>query len=164
MRSTFHSTFAFRRLHGILFATMARLSTAQSMHSCVQGMLCAVLLASVSWRANAAMPARGLSKIPARNVSAGYLNAIRMGTGSTSNKIASLNYEAVDIILLAFTGLNADGSLNHAYGNADLYRPFLIPQAHARSCSVLMSMVGEFETVTASASLRATAATNIANA
>ena len=143
---------------------MARLSPVPSMHSFVQGILCVVLLAGIPWPANAATPVRGLSKVPARNVSAGYLNAIRMGTGSTSNRIASLNYEAVDIILLAFTGLNADGSLNHAYGNADVYRPFLIPQAHAHSRSVLMSMVGEFETVITSASLRATTATNIANA
>lgn len=109
-------------------------------------------------------PARGLSLLPARQVSAGYLNAIRSGTGTTSNKIASLNYAGVDMVLLAFTLLNADGTLDHTYGNADVYRPHLIPQAHARSRSVLMSVVGAFETVTASAALRATAATNIANA
>jgi hypothetical protein len=113
---------------------------------------------------SAAGPIRGLSLLPARNLSAGYLNAIRSGVGTTSNKIASLNYEAVDMVLLAFTGLNADGSLDHTYGNADVYRPFLIPQAHAHARSVIMSMVGDFETVTASAALRATAATNIANA
>lgn len=120
------------------------------------------LLINVSLRA--ATPARGLSTVPARNVSAGYLNAIRAGTGTTSNKIASLHYEAVDIILLAFTGLNPDGSLDLTYGNSDIYRPYLIPQAHAHSRSVLMSMNGDFATVTASAGLRATAATNIANA
>ena len=145
---------------------MTRSSTPQLTHHCsfLCGILSAVLLVSIPWRVNSATPARGLSKVPARNVSAGYLNAIRLGTGSTSNKVASLNYDAVDIILLAFTGLNADASLNQAYRNADVYRPFLIPQAHARSRSVLMSMVGEFETVTAMAALRATAATNIANA
>ena len=145
---------------------MARSLTAQLMHhrSLLFGVLSAMFLASGLLRVNAATPARGLSTVPARNVSAGYLNAIRMGTGTTSNKIASLNYEAVDIMLLAFTGLNADGSLDHNYGNTDLYRPLLIPQAHARSRSVLMSVVGDFETVTASAALRATAATNIANA
>ncbi len=145
---------------------MVRSATAQLMHrhSFLFGVLSVVLLASFEARIEAATPVRGLSKVPARNVSAGYLNAIRMGTGSTSNKIASLNYEAVDIILLAFTGLNADGSLDFAYGNSDVYRPFLIPQAHAHSRSVLMSMNGDFPTVTASAALRATAATNIANA
>src|SRR6185503_15965810 len=117
-------------------------------------------LANIAPSANAATPVRGLSKVPARNVSAGYLNAIRMGTGSTSNKIASLNYEAVDIILLAFTGLNADASLDLTYGSSDVYRPFLIPQAHARSRSVLMSMTGDFPGATASAALRAAAATN----
>ena len=128
------------------------------------GVLCTVLFAGIPLGVNAATPVRGLSKVPARNVSAGYLNAIRMGTGTTSNKVASLNYEAVDIILLAFTGLNSDGSLDLTYGNSDLYRHFLIPQAHTRSRSVLMSMNGDFPTVTASAALRATAATNIANA
>jgi hypothetical protein len=128
------------------------------------GMTGAVFLAHIATSANAATPLRGLSKVPARNVSAGYLNAIRMGTGTTSNKIASLNYDAVDIILLAFTGLNADASLDLTYGNSDIYRPWLIPQAHARSRSVLMSMNGDFPAATASAALRATAATNIANA
>jgi hypothetical protein len=78
--------------------------------------------------------------------------------------MAALNYEAVDIVVLAFTLLNADGSLDFTYGNSDLYRPHLIPQAHAHSRSVVMSIVGDFETVSAAASLRQTAATNIANA
>src|SRR5436190_4961976 len=95
--------------------------------------------------ATAAGPARGLSLLPARNLSAGYLNAIRSGSGTTSNKIASLNYEAVDMVLLAFTGLNPDGLLDQTYGNGDVYRPFLIPQAHAHARSVIMSMVGDFE-------------------
>jgi hypothetical protein len=126
---------------------------------------CALLLLLFAATAlPAATPVRGLSTVPARNVSAGYLNGIRMGTGSTSNRIASLNYEAVDLILLAFTSLNPDGTLDHNYGNTEIYRPLLIPQAHAHSRSVLMSMNGAFETVTASASLRAVAATNIANA
>ena len=66
--------------------------------------------------------------------------------------------------LRAFTALNPDGSLDHNYGSTEIYRPLLIPQAHAHSRSVLMSMNGDFPTVTASAALRATAATNIANA
>jgi hypothetical protein len=124
-------------------------------------LLCATLL-----HLDAAAPARGLSLLPSRNLSAGYLNGIRSGSGTTSNKIASLNYQGVDMVLLAFTGLNADGSLDHTSGNTDAYRPFLIPLAHAQSRSVIMSIGpgSAFETVTASASLRATAATNIANA
>ncbi len=112
----------------------------------------------------AAAPVRGLSTVPARQVSAGYLNALRQGTGTTSNKIASLNYEAVDLILLAFTWLNSDGSLDHNYGSTEIYRPLLLPQAHAHGRSVLMSMNGDFPAVAASAALRGIAATNIASA
>ena len=109
---------------------------------------CSALLAGIiaAWLSGAAVraaaPARGLSTVPARNVSAGYLNAIRQGSGTTAQKIAALNYEAVDIILLAFTALNPDGSLDHNYGSTEIYRPLLIPQAHAHSRSVLMSMNG----------------------
>jgi len=140
---------------------MTRLSFAT--RAAVLVCLAIAMLAAAS-KSSAAAPVRGLSLLPARHLSAGYLNAIRAGTGTTSNKIASLNYDGVDMVLLAFTLLNADGTLDHTYGNTDAYRPFLIPQAHARSRSVLMSVVGAFETVTASASLRAMAATNIANA
>ena len=110
---------------------MARTSTAHLTRLGVLlfGMLSAVLLAHIAPDANAATPVRGLSKVPARNVSAGYLNAIRLGTGSTSNKVASLNYEAVDIILLAFTGLNADASLDLAYGNSDVAHTLSWPAA-----------------------------------
>src|SRR5262245_19032683 len=112
----------------------------------------------------AAVPPRGLSQLRAGPLSIGYLNAIRNGVGTASQNVAALNYEALDVIALAFTLLNADGSLDLTYGSADVYRPYLITNAHARSCSVLMSMVGDFTTVTATDSLRRTAATNIANA
>src|SRR6185503_13659792 len=131
--------------------TMNRLTAA----SLISRLLAAaVVTLSAATSLPAATPVRGLSTVPARHVSAGYLNAIRQGTGTTSNKIASLNYEAVDIILLAFTLLNPDGSLDHNYGNTDIYRPLLVPQAHAHGRSVLMSMNGDFPTVTASAALR----------
>ena len=113
---------------------------------------------------HAAAPPRGLSQLRPGPLSVGYLNAIRSGVGTTPQNIAALNYEALDIIALAFTLLNADGSLDLTYGSADVYRPYLITNAHARSCSVLMSVVGDFMTVTADANLRRTAATNIANA
>jgi hypothetical protein len=113
---------------------------------------------------HAAAPTRGLSLLRPGPLSVGYLNAIRNGIGTTSQNIAALNYEALDIIALAFTLLNPDGSLDFTYGNSDVYRPYLITNAHSRSCAVLMSVVGDFTTVTASAALRATAATNIANA
>jgi hypothetical protein len=113
---------------------------------------------------SAAAPVRGLSQLRSGPLSVGYLNAIRNGVGTTAQNIAALNYEAVDVIVLAFTLLNADGSLDLTYGSADLYRPYLIPNAHARSCSVLMGIVGEFSTVTADPALRNLAATNLANA
>ncbi len=113
---------------------------------------------------HAAAPARGLSLLRPGPLSVGYLNAIRNGVGTTAQNIAALNYEALDIIALAFTLLNTNGSLNFTYSNADVFRPHLITNAHARGCSVLMSVVGDFETVTASAALRQTAATNIADA
>ena len=112
----------------------------------------------------AAAPPRGLSQLRPGPLSVGYLNAIRNGVGTTPQNIAALNYESLDIIALAFTLLNPDGSLDLTYGSADVYRPYLITNAHARSCSVLMSMVGDFTTVTADAALRAIAATNIADA
>lgn len=113
---------------------------------------------------HAAAPARGLSLLRPGPLSVGYLNAIRNGVGTTSQNIAALNYEALDIIALAFTLLNTDGSFDFTYGSADVYRPYLISNAHARSCAVLMSVVGDFPTVTASAALRQSAATNIADA
>lgn len=113
---------------------------------------------------HAAAPPRGLNQLRPGPLSVGYLDAIRSGVGTTPQNIAALNYEALDIIALAFTLLNPDGSLDLTYGSADVYRPYLITNAHARSSSVLMSVVGDFMTVTADASLRQTAATNIANA
>ena len=113
---------------------------------------------------HAAAPPRGLSLLRPGPLSVGYLNAIRKGVGTTAQNMAALNYEGMDIISLAFTLLNANGTLDLTYGSADVYRPYLITNAHARSCSVLMSMVGDFATVTADAGLRQTAATNIANA
>ena len=47
----------------------------------------------------AAAPARGLSKLRGGPLSIGYLNAIRSGVGTTSQNMAALNYEAIDIIL-----------------------------------------------------------------
>jgi len=122
------------------------------------------LLTAGLFSLRAAAPPRGLSQLRPGPLSVGYLNAIRSGVGTTPQNIATLNYEGLDIIALAFTLLNADGSLDLTYGSADVYRPYLITNAHARSCSVLMSVVGDFMTVTADANLRQTAATNIANA
>ena len=123
-----------------------------------------VLLAIVMLPTGAlAQPVRGLNTLPARPLSVGYLNALREASGTTAQKIAALNYDGVDIIALAFAGLNSDGSLDLTYGNFDVYRPSLIPQAHAHSRSVLMSIVGDFETVSASATLRLKFATNISN-
>lgn len=113
---------------------------------------------------SAASPPRGLNQLRPGALSVGYLNAIRNGVGTTSQNIAALNYEAMDMIALAFALLNADGTLDLTYGSADVYRPYLMTNAHARSCSVLMSVVGDFMTVTADAALRQAAATNIANA
>ena len=113
---------------------------------------------------HAAAPPRGLSQLRPGPLSIGYLNAIRRGVGTTAQNMAALNYEGMDLISLAFTLLNADGSLDLTYGSAGVYRPYLITNAHARSCSVLMSMVGDFTTVTADAGLRQAAATNIASA
>src|ERR1051325_1055093 len=126
--------------------------------------LAALLFISLLTPVHAATPARGLSSLHAGPLSVGYLNAIRRGIGTTPQNIAALNYEAIDIISLAFTLLNPDGSFDFTYGSADLYRPYLITSAHAHSCAVLMSVVGDFQTVTAAPSLRQIAATNIANA
>ena len=129
--------------------------------------LVALLFVRLLTPAQAAAPARGLSSLHAGPLSVGYLNAIRRGigtTGTASQNISALNYEAVDIISLAFTLLNPDGSFDFTYGSADVYRPYLITNAHAHSCAVLMSVVGDFQTVTADPSLRQVAATNIADA
>lgn len=113
---------------------------------------------------HAAAPPRGLSQLRPGPLSIGYLNAIRNGVGTTPQNIAALNYDGLDVIALAFTLLNADGSLDLTYGSADIYRPYLITNAHARSCSVLMSLTGSFEAVATNATARGLAATNIANA
>src|SRR5580765_6061676 len=109
----------------------------------------ALVMISGSARVYGAGPAHGLSRLPGRALTVGYLNSIRKGVGTTSQNIAALNYEAVDLIALAFTLLNADGSFDFTYGSSDVYRPYLITNAHARSCAVLMSVVGDFQTVTA---------------
>src|SRR5688572_21104335 len=72
-------------------------------------------------RLNAAAPPRGLSQLRQGPLSIGYLNAIRNGVGTTPQNIAALNYDGIDIIALAFTLLNADGSLDLTYGSADVY-------------------------------------------
>jgi hypothetical protein len=114
--------------------------------------------------AQAAGPVRGVGTLPARELSAGYLNALRRASGTTAEKMAALNYEAVDMVLLAFVLLNSDGSLDFSYGNFDLYQADLVAEAHAHSRSVLMSVKGDFETVSASAALRQILANNIADA
>src|SRR6266496_3483976 len=64
-----------------------------------------------------AQPVRGLNTLPARPLSVGYLNGLRQASGTTAQKIAALNYDGVDVIALAFAGLNSDGSLDLTYGN-----------------------------------------------
>src|SRR5688572_31625905 len=103
------------------------ISAISNCRSLIAAIMLALLPLSIPMPLQAAAPARGLSTLPARNLSAGYLNAIRRGTGTTAQKVAALNYESVDMVLLAFTLLNSDGSLDFTYGNADLYRPHLIP-------------------------------------
>ena len=93
--------------------------------------LAALLFVPLLTPARAATPARGLSSLHAAPLSVGYLNAIRRGIGTTPQNIAALNYEAVDIISLAFTLLNPDGAASP--GAALRGTP---PWTDAASCAV----------------------------
>ncbi|HEX2746484.1 MAG TPA: glycoside hydrolase family 18 protein [Verrucomicrobiales bacterium] len=105
-------------------------------------------------------PPRGLNTLTGRKLSFGYLNALRSATGTTAERIAKLNYDGVDVILLAFATLNADGTLVMS-GNASSYRSALLTNAHARSKSVLFSVAGNFGAVAASATARQTLADSV---
>ena len=108
--------------------------------------LCAMaawMLSAVQVQAQFTAPPRGLNTLTGRSLSFGYLNALRSATGTTAEKMAALNYDGVDAVILAFATLNSDGSLVMS-GNAASYRSALITNAHARSKSVLFSVVGDF--------------------
>ncbi len=105
-------------------------------------------------------PPRGLNTLTGKSLSFGYLNALRSATGTTAQKMAALNYDGVDVVLLAFASLQADGTLTMT-GNAASYRTALISNAHARSKTVLFSVTGAFETVAASPTARATLAASV---
>src|SRR6188768_3747257 len=124
----------------------------------LQLILCAMaawMLSAVQVEAQFAAPPRGLNTLTGRQLSFGYLNALRSATGTTAERMAALNYDGVDVVLLAFATLNADGTLTMS-GNAASYRAPLLTTAHARSKSVLFSVAGNsnFEIVSASAPLR----------
>ena len=121
-----------------------------------------LLLVAAPAEAQFSAPPRGLNTLTGRTLSFGYLNALRSATGTTAEKMAALNYVGVDAVLLAFATLNPDGTLTMS-GNAANYRSALLTNAHARSKSVLFSVVGSvnFETVAASATLRQTLANSI---
>jgi Glycosyl hydrolases family 18 len=120
----------------------------------------ATLLAAAPAAAQFTSPPRGLNTLTGRTLSFGYLNALRRATGTAAERMAKLNYDGVDVVLLAFATLNADGTLSMS-GNAANYRSALLTNAHARSKSVLFSVVGSFETVAANASLRQTLANSV---
>ena len=120
----------------------------------------AMPLASGPAEAQFPAPPRGLNTLTGRTLSFGYLNALRSASGTTAEKMAALNYDGVDVVLLAFATLNADGTLTMT-GNAATYRPALLTNAHLRSKSVLFSVTGNFETVAASAALRQTLANSV---
>jgi hypothetical protein len=105
-------------------------------------------------------PPRGLNTLTGRTLSFGYLNALRSATGTAEQKMAKLNYDGVDVVLLAFASLGADGSLSMG-GNAATFRSALLTNAHQRSKSVLFSVTGAFETVAASATLRQNLANSV---
>ena len=90
------------------------------------------LLAAGPVRAQFLAPPRGLNTLTGRSLSFGYLNALRSATGTTAEKMAALNYDGVDVVLLAFATLNADGTLTMS-GNALNYRSALLTNAHTRS-------------------------------
>jgi len=123
--------------------------------------LCCVL-ALLAGRAAAQFtaPPRGLNTLTGRALSFGYLNALRRATGTTEQRMAKLNYDGVDVVLLGFASLGADGSLSMG-GNAAAYRSTLLSNAHQRSKSVLFSVAGAFETVAASATLRQNLANSV---
>jgi hypothetical protein len=119
-----------------------------------------VLFASSHVEAQFMAPPRGLNTLTGRKLSFGYLNALRRASGTVAEKMAALNYGGVDVVLLAFATLNVDGSLVMS-GNAASYRSALLSNAHARSKTVLFSVTGNFETVSASATARQTLATSV---
>jgi len=122
----------------------------------------ALLLLAGPAEAQFLAPPRGLNTLTGRTLSFGYLNALRRATGTTAERMAALNYDGVDVVLLAFATLNANGTLTMS-GNAAAYRTGLLANAHARSKSVLFSVVGNanFEIVAANASLRQTLANSV---
>src|SRR5262249_39538750 len=115
---------------------------------------------AVRVQAQFAAPPRGLNTLTGRSLSFGYLNALRSATGTTAERMAALNYDGVDAVILAFATLNSDGSLVLT-GNAANYRSALITNAHAHSKSVLFSVTGDFGTVSSSAPLRQALANSI---
>src|SRR5688572_23447120 len=110
----------------------------------------AALLLWPAQRANAQFtaPPRGLNTLTGRTLSFGYLNALRSASGTTEQKMAALNYDGVDVVLLAFATLHADGTLTMS-GNAASFRSPLLTHAHQHSKSVLFSVTGDFATVSA---------------
>lgn len=120
----------------------------------------ALLLPQFRVQAQFTAPPRGLNTLTGRTLSFGYLNALRSATGTAADKMAALNYDGVDVVLLAFATLNADGSLTMT-GNAATFRSALIANAHQRSKSVLFSVTGNFETVAASAATRQALANSV---
>jgi hypothetical protein len=123
----------------------------------------AFLSAPGSVEAQFSAPPRGLNTLTGRTLSFGYLNSLRSATGTASERMAALNYDGVDVVLLAFATLNADGTLTMSGNNAAAYRSALLTTAHARSKSVLFSVAGNanFETVAASATLRQALANSV---
>jgi hypothetical protein len=122
--------------------------------------MAAWMLSAVQVQAQFTAPPRGLNTLTGRSLSFGYLNALRSATGTTAERMAALNYDGVDAVILAFATLNSDGTLALS-ANAASYRSALITNAHAHSKSVLFSVIGDFQTVAASATLRQTLANSI---
>src|SRR5688572_9838977 len=100
-----------------------------------------LLLTAATAEAQFSAPPRGLNTLTGRKLSFGYLNALRRATGTTAQRMAALNYEGVDVVLLAFASLSSDGTLSMS-GNAATFRSELLTNAHARSKSVIFSVVG----------------------
>jgi len=113
----------------------------------------ALLFSASQARSQFTAPPRGLNTLSGRTLSFGYLNALRSASGTTEQKMAALNYDGVDVVLLAFATLNVDGTLTMS-GNAASYRSALLTNAHQHSKSVLFSVSGNFDTVSSSATLR----------
>ncbi|HWB04547.1 MAG TPA: glycoside hydrolase family 18 protein [Verrucomicrobiales bacterium] len=120
----------------------------------------APLLLAAPAAAQFTAPPRGLDTLTGRKLSFGYLNALRRTTGSVAEQMAKLNYGGVDVVLLAFASLNANGTLGMTGRAADFRAP-LLAAAHARSKSVLFSVTGNFDVVAASAATRQALANSV---